>query len=173
MFEENYITSVKNQFLQYKSLGEKAIGQVPENKLNWQYNSETNSIVTIVKHMSGNMISRFTDFFTSDGEKKWRNRDGEFENELISKGSLLELWNEGWNCLFNILNTLSPEDLSKKVLIRNEPHTVTESLNRQLTHYAYHIGQIIFLSKMILDRQWQTLSIARNESGEFNIKKGL
>ncbi|HEY4937239.1 MAG TPA: DUF1572 family protein, partial [Puia sp.] len=92
MFEENYITSVKNQFLQYKTLGEKAMDQVPENKINWQYNPETNSIVAIIKHMSGNMLSRFTDFFTSDGEKKWRNRDREFENELFTKEKLLVLW---------------------------------------------------------------------------------
>ena len=147
--------------------------QVPENKINWQYNPETNSIVAIIKHMSGNMLSRFTDFFTSDGEKKWRNRDREFENELFTKEKLLVLWNEGWNCLFQVLNTLSAEDLSKKVLIRNEPHTVMEAINRQLTHYAYHVGQIIFISKMVVDSQWKSLSIPRNGSKEFNAKKGL
>src|ERR1700681_2541323 len=107
MFEENYINSVKNQFTQYKNLGEKAIEQVPDEKIYWQYNPETNSIAIIVKHLAGNMLSRFTDFFTSDGEKKWRNRDGEFENEMLKKDDLLERWNEGWNSLFNILNTLS------------------------------------------------------------------
>ncbi len=173
MFEENYIESVKIQFLQYKSLGEKAIEQVPEDKINWSYNSESNSIVTIVKHISGNMLSRFTDFYTSDGEKKWRNRDGEFENEMIKKGDLLEKWNEGWNRLFNILNTLSAESLSKIVKIRNEPHSVMEAINRQLTHYAYHVGQIIFLSKMICDSHWKTLSIPKGKSGEINTKMGL
>jgi hypothetical protein len=172
MFEENYIASVKTQFLQYKSLGEKAIEQVPEDKINWTYNTESNSIVTIVKHMAGNMLSRFTEFYTSDGEKKWRNRDGEFENELLKKDNLLEKWNEGWNCLFNTLNTLSAESLSKKVRIRNEQHTVMEAINRQLTHYAYHVGQIIFISKMICDSDWKSLSIPRGKSEEINIKMG-
>ncbi|HXB29726.1 MAG TPA: DUF1572 family protein [Puia sp.] len=173
MFEENYIESVKIQFLQYKKLGEKAIDQVPEDKIYWSYNPESNSIVTIVKHMSGNMLSRFTDFYTSDGEKKWRNRDGEFENEMMKKVDLLEKWNEGWNSLFNILNTLSAESLSKKVKIRNEPHTVMEAINRQLTHYAYHVGQIIFLSKMICDTHWKSLSIPKGKSDEINTKMGL
>jgi Protein of unknown function (DUF1572) len=173
MFEENYIESVKIQFLQYKTLGEKAIDQVPEDKIYWSYNPESNSIVTIVKHMSGNMLSRFTDFYTTDGEKKWRNRDGEFENEMMKKDDLLEKWNEGWNRLFNILNTLSAESLSKKVKIRNELHTVMEAINRQLTHYAYHVGQIIFLSKMICDNHWKSLSIPKGKSGEINAKMGL
>jgi hypothetical protein len=173
MFEENYIASVKTQFLQYKTLGEKAIAQVPEDKIYWTFNQESNSIVTIVKHMTGNMLSRFTDFYTSDGEKNWRNRDGEFENELLKKDNLLEKWNEGWNCLFNVLNSLSAESLSKKVQIRNEPHTVMEAINRQLSHYAYHVGQIIFLSKMICNSHWKSLSIPKGSSCEFNAKKGI
>ncbi len=173
MFEANYIASIKAQFLQYKTLGEKAIAQVPENKIDWVYNPDSNSIVTIVKHMSGNMLSRFTDFYTSDGEKKWRNRDSEFENEILSKETLILKWHQGWTCLFNILNSLSAEDLSKEILIRNEPHTVMEALNRQLTHYSYHIGQIIFLSKMISGNQWESLSIPKGKSAEFNTKKGL
>lgn len=173
MFEDNYIDSVKTQFKQYKTLGEKAISQIPEDKIYWTFNPESNSIVTIVKHLSGNMLSRFTDFYTTDGEKKTRNRDVEFENETMKKNDLLEKWNEGWNCFFNILNSLSPEKLSKKVLIRNEPHTVVEAINRQLTHYAYHIGQIIFISKMICDSSWKSLSIPRDKSEELNTKMGL
>jgi hypothetical protein len=173
VIETDYISSVKNQFTQYKSLGEKAIAQIPDEKINWQYNPETNSIVIIVKHLSGNMLSRFTDFFTSDGEKKWRNRDGEFENETLSRGQLMALWNKGWNCLFTVLNGLSAEDLSKKVMIRNEEHTVMEAINRQLTHYASHIGQIIFIGKMVCDYEWKTLSVPRNASIAFNFKKGL
>ena len=173
MFEENYIASVKTQFLQYKTLGEKAIAQIPEEKIYWIYNKESNSIVTIVKHMSGNMLSRFTDFYASDGEKKWRNRDMEFENELMKRDTLMEKWNEGWNCLFNTLNTLSAESLSKKVLIRNEQHTVMEAINRQLTHYAYHIGQIIFISKLICESDWKSLSIPKGKSEEINTKMGL
>ena len=173
MIENDYIASVKNQFTQYKNLGEKAIEQVPDEKIYWQYNPETNSIAIIVKHLAGNMLSRFTDFFTSDGEKKWRNRDGEFENEIMRREKLMTLWNEGWDCLFNVLNSLSSEDLEKKVLIRNEEHTVMEAINRQLTHYASHIGQIIFIAKMVADTQWKTLSIPRRSSREIDIKKGL
>src|ERR1700730_13639894 len=135
VFEENYISSVKNQFIQYKTLAEKAIAQVPDEMIYWQYNAETNSIAIIVKHLAGNMLSRFTDFYTSDGEKKWRNRDGEFENEELTREKLMTIWNKGWNCLFDVLNKLSSEDLSRMVVIRDEEHTVMDAINRQLTHY--------------------------------------
>ena len=173
MIESNYINSVKNQFKQYKVLAEKAIDQVPDEKIDWQYNPETNSIAIIVKHLAGNMVSRFTDFYNSDGEKKWRDRDAEFENEKLSRERLKALWDEGWDCLFQVLNGLSAADLSKVVIIRNEEHTVVEAINRQLTHYAYHIGQIIFIAKMALDNQWKTLTIPKKASREFNAKKGL
>jgi hypothetical protein len=173
VFEENYISSAKNQFTQYKTLGEKAIAQVPDDSIYWQYNSETNSIAIIVKHLAGNMLSRFTDFLTSDGEKKWRNRDAEFENEELTRGQLMALWEKGWDCLSNVLNALQAEDLSKKVLIRNDELTVMEAINRQLTHYAYHIGQIIFLGKMICGNSWKSLSIPKSASGLVNAKKGL
>lgn len=173
MIETNYLISVKNQFTQYKTLGEKTIDQVPDDKIYWQYNPETNSIATIVKHLAGNMISRFTDFLTSDGEKSWRNRDVEFENETLSRETLVARWNEGWNCLFDALNHLSEEDLSKKVFIRKEEHTVLEAINRQLTHYASHVGQLIFIGKMVTESQWRSLSIPRNASAAFNAKKGL
>jgi uncharacterized protein DUF1572 len=173
MLEDDYIRSAIKQFTQYRLLGEKAIGQVPEEKMNWQYNPETNSIAVLVKHLSGNMHSRFTDFFTSDGEKEWRNRDAEFENENLSANELMTRWDKGWNCLFSLLTQLSAEDLSVKVLIRNEEHTVMEAINRQLTHYAYHVGQIVFVAKMIKDDKWKTLSIPRGASKEFNTKKGL
>jgi len=171
--ENNYIRSVKNQFTQYKALAEKAIDQVPDEKIDWQFNPETNSIAIIVKHMAGNMLSRFTDFYISDGEKKWRDRDAEFENEKLSRERLKALWDEGWACLFQVLDGLSAADLSKIIVIRKEEHTVVEALNRQLTHYAYHAGQIIFIAKMALDSQWKTLSIAKNASREFNATKGL
>jgi hypothetical protein len=173
MIDSNYLSSVKKQFIQYKTLGEKAIEQVPEDKINWQYNEETNSVAIIVRHMAGNMLSRFTDFFTSDGEKKSRNRDAEFENEVLSKKETQNRWNEGWACFFNILNNLSTEDLFRTVLIRNEEHTVMEALNRQLTHYASHVGQIIFLGKMICGSNWKSLSIPKGASGQFNTAKGL
>ena len=173
VLETHYIQSAKNQFLQYKSLAEKAIAQVPDDKINWQYNPETNSISIIVKHLSGNMLSRFTDFLTSDGEKKWRNRDGEFEIEDLTRDQLMTAWNKGWTCLFNALDGLTAEDISKKVLIRNEVHTVMEAINRQLTHYASHVGQIIYIAKMICDQNWNTLTIPRNASVAFNTKMGL
>jgi|SRR5450432_879483 len=173
MLGNHYLESAKNQFNLYKSLGEKAMAQVPEEKLSWQYNTETNSIAIIVKHLTGNMLSRFTGFLTSDGEKKWRNRDGEFENEPLTREMLNTRWNAGWDCLFHALNHLSGDDLLISVLIRNEKHTVMEAINRQLTHYASHVGQIIFISKMITDIDWKTLTIPRKGSGEFNAKKGL
>jgi len=173
MFENDYIESVRKQFTQYKSLAERAMNQVADNKLSWQINPETNSITTIVKHMTGNMLSRFTDFFTSDGEKPWRDRDGEFENEEMSREQLTDFWNRGWNCLFQVLNSLTPEDIPRIVLIRNEKHTVMEAINRQLTHYAYHVGQIVFIGKIILDNQWKSLTIPRKGSKEFNTRMGL
>jgi hypothetical protein len=173
MIENNYISSVKNQFNQYKVLAEKAIDQVPDEKIYWQYNPETNSIAIIVKHLAGNMLSRFTDFYNSDGEKKWRDRDAEFENEELSRESLKALWDKGWGCLFQVLNGLSVADLSKVVIIRNEELTVIDAINRQLTHYASHIGQIIFIAKMVLDNKWKTLTIPKKTSRDFNAKKGL
>ncbi len=169
----NYIESTKKQFTQYKTLGEKAMAQVPDDRLYWQYNPETNSIAIVVKHIAGNMLSRFTDFFTSDGEKSWRDRDGEFENEILTRDELMVLWNDGWDCLFRVLNVLHEGDLSRTVMIRNEEHTVIDALNRQLTHYAYHIGQIIFIGKMITDSNWKTLTIPRKGSREVNAKMGL
>jgi len=173
MFENDYIESVRKQFTQYKSLAERAMNQVADNKLSWQINPETNSITTIVKHMTGNMLSRFTDFFTSDGEKPWRDRDGEFENEEMTREQLTDFWNRGWNCLFQVLNSLTPEDIPRIVLIRNEKHSVMEAINRQLAHYAYHVGQIVFIGKIILDNHWKSLTIPRKGSKEFNTRMGL
>ena len=173
MIENNYIESAKKQFVQYKLLAEKAMIQIPDDQLNWQFNPETNNLITIVKHMAGNMLSRFTDFLTTDGEKPWRNRDGEFENENLTRESLMTRWDEGWTCLFQVLNSLSAEDLSGIVLIRNEKHTVMEAINRQLTHYAYHVGQIVYLSKMIANSHWKTLTIPRKGSKDFNARMGM
>jgi uncharacterized damage-inducible protein DinB len=169
--QNNYLESAKKQFVEARSLGKKAIEQVPEEKLSWQYNSESNSITMIVNHMVGNMLSRFTDFLTTDGEKSWRNRDKEFENEYPAKEELLASWEKGWNCVFASLEPLTSEDLLKTVVIRNEKHTVMEAINRQLTHYAYHVGQIVFLGKMICDQNWHSLSIPRGHSGQFNADK--
>ena len=169
--DESYLESVKKQFLYYKTLGEKAINQLEPEQLFFETNDDTNSIATIVKHISGNMLSRWTDFLTSDGEKEWRNRDSEFENDLQSKQEVLEVWNKGWKCLENALSSLKPEQLSDIIYIRNEGHTVIEAINRQLAHYPYHVGQIIFYAKQLKNSSWDSLSIAKNKSGNYNAEK--
>jgi len=167
----DYLSSIKKQFEYYRLLGDKVFIQVPEKQLFWQVNEESNSIATIVKHLHGNMMSRWTDFLTSDGEKDWRTRDKEFLNEIDQKETLLKLWNEGWNCLLKSIDALTIEDLKKEIYIRNMGHTVVEAINRQLTHYAYHVGQIVFLGKLIQDNSWETLSIAKGGSNAYNADK--
>ena len=167
----NYLESIKKQFEFYKLLGEKTIGQLPDEKLYWQYNKESNSIAIIVKHLWGNMLSRWTDFLTSDGEKQWRERDAEFENNINSREELLAKWDEGWKCLFDAINPLTNEDLEKEIFIRNMGHSVTEAINRQLAHYAYHVGQIVFIGKMICNEDWVSLSIPRGDSKNYNEEK--
>jgi len=163
---------MNRQFLYYKSLGEKAIAQIEdEKKLFWQYNEDSNSIATIVKHLSGNMISRWTDFFTSDGEKEWRNRDGEFENDIKTSAEIIAIWDKGWERLFKTLDEIKPDDLEKIIYIRNEGHTVMEAINRQLAHYPYHVGQIVYIAKMIKSSSWESLSIPRNRSKDYNAGK--
>ena len=145
----------------YKSLGEKAIAQIEDEKLFWQYNNDSNSIANIVKHLSGNMISRWTDFLTTDGEKEWRNRDGEFENDIKTRAEVIAIWDKGWDRLFKTLSELNPEDLEKIIYIRNEAHTVMEAINRQLAHYPYHVGQIVYIAKMAKNSDWESLSIPK------------
>jgi hypothetical protein len=167
----DYLESVRKQFEYYKLLGEKTFSQVADDKLFWQYNEDSNSIGTIVKHLWGNMLSRWTDFLSSDGEKEWRNRDLEFENDISTREELLKKWNEGWNCLFKAVNSLTNDDLEKTVYIRNQGHTVTEAINRQLAHYPYHIGQIVFIGKMTADKGWKSLSIPKGNSKNYNADK--
>ena len=167
----DYLESVKKQFEYYKMLGEKTFVQLPDEKLFWQYNESSNSVATIVKHLWGNMLSRWTDFLTTDGEKEWRNRDAEFDNDIKSREELLSKWNEGWNCLMNSINSLTEEDLQKEVFIRNQGHSVVEAINRQVAHCAYHAGQIIYIGKMICDNTWNSLSIPRGGSKKFNADK--
>ena len=166
-----YIESVKKQFLYYKTLGEKAMEQLEPEQLFISINEDTNSIATIIQHLSGNMLSRWTDFLTTDGEKAWRNRDAEFENSILTKELLLEIWNKGWNCFFNTINDLKPDQLSTIIYIRNEGHTVIEAINRQLAHYPYHIGQIVFYAKMLKQSEWNSLSIPKNKSNDYNVDK--
>ncbi|MGX7668539.1 DUF1572 domain-containing protein [Flavobacterium pedocola] len=167
----NYLESIKRLFLYYKTIGEKAMDQLEPEQLFFAANEDTNSIAVIVQHLSGNMLSRWTDFLTSDGEKEWRNRDGEFEENISSKEELMQLWEKGWDCLFSALNSLTPEQLSQIVYIRNEGHSVLDAINRQLAHYPYHIGQIVFYAKMIKQTEWTSLSIPKNKSGDYNTDK--
>lgn len=169
--QSNYLESVKQQFLSYKSLADKAIAQLEPAMLFIQPNAESNSIAMIIQHMHGNMLSRWTDFLTTDGEKEWRKRDEEFEVILEDKEEVLLKWEEGWACLFNAIGQLDESMLGNKVLIRGEPHTVTEAINRQLAHYPYHVGQIVFYAKQLIGEKFTSLSIAKNKSKEFNAAK--
>ncbi|MEL1244599.1 DUF1572 family protein [Flavobacterium sp. DGU11] len=167
---EGYLESTIKQFEYYKLLGEKTFAQLPDDKLFWQYNDDSNSIVIIVKHLSGNMLSRWTDFLTTDGEKEWRDRDGEFENDIATKEEMLQKWDNGWKVLLDTLKSLTEDDLSTIIYIRNQGHTVMEAINRQLAHYPYHIGQIVFIGKMGA-AHWNSLSIPKGNSKEFNAQK--
>ena len=169
--DANYLDSAIKQFEYYKLLGEQAIEQVPEEALSWQYNSESNSIAIIVNHLRGNMLSRWTDFLHTDGEKAWRNRDLEFENTTDQREGLQKKWKEGWDCLLTALHALTAADLTRIIYIRNQGHTVTEAINRQLAHYAYHVGQIVFIAKMVADDKWKSLSIPKGASDAYNAAK--
>jgi hypothetical protein len=169
--QTTYLEGVIKLFGYYKSLGDKTFIQLTDKDIQWQYNAESNSIAMVVKHIWGNMLSRWTDFLTSDGEKPWRERDAEFENDITTKTEMIEKWEAGWKCLFDALNTLNESDLDKIVFIRNEGHTALDAINRQLAHYPYHIGQIVYIAKMIKDENWNSLSIPRNKSNEFNADK--
>jgi hypothetical protein len=167
----DYLESMKKQFEYYKTLGDRTFDQLKDEQLFWQYNEESNSIAIIVKHLWGNMVSRWTDFLNSDGEKESRDRDAEFENKKLTRAELISKWNEGWKCLFNAINPLKEEDLTKLIFIRNQGHTVVEAMNRQLAHYAYHVGQIVFIGKMVCGEKWVSLSIPRKGSKEYNSEK--
>lgn len=169
--ENDYLNSTKKQFEYYKLLGEQTLTQIPDEALFWQYNQESNSIATIITHLSGNMRSRWTNFLTTDGEKENRNRDAEFDNNTNTRQAILQKWNEGWQCLFDALNNLSPNDLNKTIYIRNQGHSVIEAINRQLAHYPYHIGQIVFIGKMVCNQNWTSLSIPKNKSAQYNAEK--
>ncbi len=166
-----YLSSAKRQFTMYKQLAEKAIAQIDDAELHWQANEDSNSVVMIVKHMWGNMLSRWTDFLTTDGEKDWRNRDAEFENENISREAMMKLWEEGWQCLFNALESITDDDLERIIFIRNDGHTLLDAINRQISHYSYHVGQIVYISKLRIKTDWNSLSIPRNQSQQYNAKK--
>ncbi len=162
------ISSIKYEYLRYKKLGEGAINQTPEDGLNKLYGDDNNSISVIVAHISGNLKSRFTDFLTTDGEKPWRKRDAEFEERDLTKSELLLLWDNGWVVLLTTLDELSDDDLDKTITIREKELTVADALHRSLAHVSYHVGQIVYLARMIAGKEWKSLSIPRGESNTYN-----
>jgi len=167
----DYLISARKQFEYYKSLGDKTFSQLEDEELFHQFNPESNSISTIVKHLWGNMLSRWTDFLSSDGEKEWRKRDEEFLNDISTREQMLQLWEEGWTCLFAALDQIDDSNFSSTIYIRNQGHSVVEAINRQLAHYAYHVGQIVFLGKIFKSDDWNSLSIPRGNSSDYNAEK--
>jgi uncharacterized damage-inducible protein DinB len=169
-FTTFYVEDSLALFRYYKRLGERAMAQVSDGQLFEALDEESNSIAIVVKHMVGNMRSRWTDFLTSDGEKSSRNRDAEFCDPCSDREELMAAWESGWACLLGTLTGLTDEDLSRKVTIREEAHSVTQAINRQVAHYSYHVGQIVLLAKHFAGDEWESLSVGRGKSGEFNQK---
>ena len=169
-FTTSHLEDSLSLFRYYKKLGEDAIAQVTDAELTATLDGEMNSIAQTVKHMAGNMRSRWTDFLTSDGEKPDRQRDTEFVRPPATRAELMKLWEEGWDYVWRALGPLNESDLARTVTIRGENHSVTQAINRQLAHYAYHIGQIVLLAKHFRSEQWKTLTVPRNKSAEFNQK---
>ncbi|PLR75784.1 hypothetical protein CU633_19310 [Bacillus sp. V3-13] len=158
-----YLRVIKLRFQDMKKTAEKTFEQLDDEALVWYPNDDSNSIAVIVKHMSGNMVSRWTDFLTSDGEKPDRNRDGEFENTISNREQLYEVWNRGWDVFFQALNSLNKEHLLQNLFIRNESHSVIEAIERQMFHYSYHIGQIVYIAKQLKGDSWRSLAIPRKK----------
>ena len=168
IIEKVFLESAIKRLSYYKELGDKTFTQLTDADFHYQPNEASNSIAIIIQHMAGNMLSRWTNFLTSDGEKDWRNRDAEFEEQQMTKEQLIAFWEKGWQCCLGALNALTEEDLLKTIYIRNEGLIVADAINRQLAHYPYHIGQIIYVAKIISNNNWQNLSIAKGASTQFN-----
>ena len=166
--EEAFLQSSINRFKLQKGLGDKTFEQLDEKDIFFKPSKESNSIAVIVQHMNGNMLSRWTDFLTEDGEKTWRDRDAEFEDALSTKKAVLDAWNKGWDCVLNVLENLKPEDVMKTITIRSEPLLVIDAIIRQIDHYGNHVGQIVYIGKLIKNKSWQSLSIPKNKSKDFN-----
>jgi hypothetical protein len=165
---EEYLADALSSFRAYKKLADKAIAQASDEELFVKLDEEANSIAVVMKHMAGNMISRWTDFLESDGEKPDRNRDMEFVVENSNREEMLAYWERGWKCVIDAIEPLTPADFTRRVFIRGQEHTIVQAINRQLMHYSYHIGQIVFLAKHFRSLEWKSLSIPRNRSAEFN-----
>jgi len=168
MIEQDFLRSAIKRLKYYKDLAEKTFEQLSGDDFHYQPNEASNSIAVIIQHMSGNMLSRWTNFLTEDGEKSWRNRDTEFETHEYSAAQLMEMWQTGWDVFINALRTLQPGDLQKTIYIRDEPLTVVDAINRQLAHYPYHVGQIVYIGRLIKDSDWKNLSIPKGTSDAFN-----
>jgi hypothetical protein len=158
------LTSIDHEYRYYKALAERAIAQLTDDEIAYEPAPESNSVAVIVWHMSGNLKSRFSDFLVSDGEKPWRDRDSEFDPRSVGRDELLRKWNEGWDVLFAALSRLSEKDLERVVRIRNEAHTVIRALHRSVAHASYHVGQIVFIAKLLRGSGWKNLSIPRRAS---------
>lgn len=165
---KEYLATVIRRLKYYKDLAEKAFEQLDEKDFHYRPNEESNSLAIIVQHIAGNMLSRFTNFLTEDGEKEWRQRDDEFEIHHYSKLEVIDLWEKGWKCCLDSLKILNEDDLLKTIYIRNEPITVIDAINRQLAHYPHHIGQILYIGKMIKGEKWKSLSIPKGQSQQYN-----
>jgi len=169
-FQKDYLNTVAFEFQRYKLMGDRTFTQISDDDILWKYTETDNSIANIVKHLWGNMLSRWTNFFSEDGEKEWRERDMEFEKPFSTKKEMITAWEEGWQCLFDALESIDSSNFNKTIFIRGEAHTVVQATNRQLAHYASHVGQIVFLGKMIKCTEWISLSIPKGESKAFNKK---
>ncbi|MGE7931870.1 DUF1572 family protein [Viridibacillus arvi] len=165
---ENYLNIVTNRFMEMKKLGDQTFHQLDDEQLYWSKHEESNSIAVIVKHVGGNMVSRWSDFLSTDGEKPMRNRDLEFDDSYLPREELIRIWEHGWQILFTTLADLTEQDLLKKVKIRGEDHLVMAAIERQISHYSYHVGQIVYIGKLLKTSEWQSLSIPKGQSGQFN-----
>lgn len=166
--QTTFLEDAIKRFEYYKTLGDNTFAQLEEKDFFYQPNEASNSIAIIIQHMYGNMLSRWTNFLTEDGEKDWRKRDAEFEVMECSKQDLVSFWNDGWKCLLDTLKSLQPEDLEKTVYIRTEPLVVYDAILRQLAHYPYHVGQIVYIGRLLKNNDWQSLSIPKGNSKSFN-----
>ena len=166
---EEYLSTAIRRLKYYKELGEKTFEQLDGKDFHWRPSSESNSVAVIIQHVSGNMLSRWTNFLTEDGEKEWRQRDDEFDIHDYARQELVQIWNKGWDCLFDALNSLKADDLVKTIYIRKEPLSAVDAINRQLAHYPYHIGQILYIGRMIKNEAWKNLSIPKGTSRQYDL----
>ena len=167
-----FLSTAIRRMKYYKDLGDKCFAQLTGEQMHFSPNENSNSIAVIVQHMAGNMQSRWTNFLTEDGEKEWRDRDAEFETHEMNKEAVIVLWEKGWKCFFDAVSALKEEDLLKTIHIRREPFTAIDAFNRQIAHYPYHVGQIIYIAKMLKNEEWQSLTIPKGGSVQYNLSKG-